>query len=163
VLILIMGVSGSGKSTIGGLLAQQLGWPFLEGDRFHPPENIEKMRSGRPLTDEDRIPWLRALRATIDRIIADRADAVLACSALRHAYRDALIGGHERDVALVHLRADEDAIRERMQRREHYMKPAMLESQLATLEPPLPNEAVIIDVVKPPEAVVAEIRRCLRL
>lgn len=158
-----MGVSGSGKSTVGGLLAERLGWPFLEGDRFHPRENIEKMRRGEPLTDEDRAPWLDALRAAIDGIIADGADAVLACSALKRAYRDRLIRGHEGKIAVVHLHADAATIRARMERREHCMKPAMLDGQLATLEPPGPGEAVTVEVTMPPEQAVAEIRRRLRV
>jgi gluconokinase len=163
VLILLMGVSGSGKSTIGALLAGQLGWPFIEGDRFHPPENIEKMRSGRPLTDDDRAPWLTALRDEIDRRIAAGESAVLACSALRRSYRQTLARGHEASIAIVHLSADEPTIRERMRQREHYMKPQMLDSQLAALEPPEPGEAVVIDVTLPPKAAAAEIRRRLNL
>lgn len=161
VIILVMGVSGSGKSTVGGLLAERLGWHFIEGDRFHPRENIEKMRRGQPLTDEDRAPWLEALREAIERTIVGRTNAVLACSALKRAYRERLTRGHEGEFAVVHLHADAATIRARMERREHSMKPAMLDSQLATLEPPGPDEAITVDVTQPPEEAVAEIWRRL--
>ena len=162
-IIMLMGVSGSGKSTIGERLAAELGWPFLEGDRFHPPENIAKMARGEPLTDADREPWLASLRAAIDRLVAENTDAVLACSALRRSYRETLTRGHEHAVAIVHLRADHDTVLHRMQGRQHYMKPAMLKSQLRTLEPPGEDEATIVDVTQPPDTTVAEIRRRLRV
>lgn len=153
-----MGVSGSGKSTVGSLLASQLGWPFIEADRFHPPENIRKMASGTPLNDADRLPWLRALRAEIDRRLEAGENAVLACSALKRSYRESLGVGSGAPIRVLHLRGDERTIHARMERREHYMKPAMLASQLADLEEPAPCEAVVLDVTHAPEELVARAR-----
>ena len=130
-----MGASGTGKSTVGALLAQQLGWPFAEGDDFHPATNVLKMRAGIPLTDDDRWPWLEAIAAWI----ADREDAgtggVITCSALRRSYRDLLRAGRS-GVRFLCLVGEYDLVRGRMERRsDHYMPTALLSSQLATLEP----------------------------
>jgi gluconokinase len=161
VVVLIMGVSGSGKTTIGKMLAESLTWEFADADPFHPPENIARMKAGIPLTDEDRAPWLAAIRAHIDRTLARGESGVVTCSALKERYRRALIADPAR-VKLVHLTGDPKLLRERLeQRKGHYMKAAMLESQLADLEPP--QDALTIDVAHSREEIVAEIRRSLGL
>ncbi|MCZ0736013.1 gluconokinase [Phreatobacter sp. AB_2022a] len=142
--IIVMGVSGSGKSTVGAALAAALGWDFRDGDAFHPPANVEKMRAGAPLTDTDRWPWLDA----IGRHAADRDAAgdhvVIACSALRRIYRDRLRASGAA-MRFVHLDGSFGLIDARMAaRRDHFMPPSLLESQFATLEPPEPDEAVIV-------------------
>lgn len=162
-VVVLMGVSGSGKSTIGRALAAQLGWAFVEGDDFHPPANVEKMRAGVPLGDEDRRPWLRALRAWIEDACAGGKDSVLACSALKHEYREFL---EEHDPACVRyafLHGPEDLIRRRLaERRGHFMDPALLHSQFETLEAPGAFEGAIqVDITPPPGVVVAEVRRKL--
>jgi len=154
-----MGVSGSGKTTIGARLAQALGWPFYDGDQFHPPANIAKMQQGVPLADEDRWPWLHALRMHIETCIYQGVSAVLACSALRQAYREHLsIDGAE--VRLVYLKGDYDLIRERLaQRQGHFMPPGLLASQFAALEEP--EQGVVVDIVHPPDTIVELIREQL--
>ncbi|MDT7573451.1 MAG: gluconokinase [Actinomycetota bacterium] len=133
--LVVMGVSGSGKTTVATGVAERLGWVFAEGDDFHPHENVEKMRAGIPLTDEDRRPWLVTLGKWIGEREAEGRDAVLTCSALKRAYRDALAGGHP-SVRFVHVTASAETIRHRLEnRRGHYMPPSLLDSQLATLEP----------------------------
>jgi gluconokinase len=160
-LILLMGVSGSGKTTIGRLLAQDLGWPFYDGDDFHSQANIDKMRQGIPLTDDDRDSWLTALRHQIDTLIADRQSAVLACSALKQAYRDRL-GGDRPEVRFIYLKGDYALIRQRLQERQgHFMKADLLVSQFATLEEPKGVPA--INIVQEPEAIVGSIKRALGL
>src|SRR3974377_1789879 len=145
-IIVIMGVSGEGKTTVGGALAQQLGWSFADADDFHPAANVAKMRAGIPLTDADRAPWLKSLRATIEGWIASRQSAVLACSALQQAYREQLLVGPE--VKLVFLRADLNLIAERMAARHgHYMNPALLRSQFDVLE--APRDALCLDATRP--------------
>ena len=155
-IVVLMGVSGTGKTTVGRLLAHDLGWPFYEGDDYHSPANVEKMRHGIPLTDADRDGWLAALRTVIDGV---SGSAVLACSALKAAYRDRLAGGRD-DVRFVHLTGDPALLRQRLeQRRGHYMPASLLDSQLATLEPPA--GAITVDVGGTPAAIVATIRRAL--
>jgi gluconokinase len=155
-IIILMGVSGSGKTTIGERLAQVLGWPFYDGDQFHPPTNVAKMRQGMPLTDEDRWPWLQALRTHIETWVQQGMSAVLACSALKQAYREYLIID-EAEVKLVYLKGDYDLIRDRLaQRQGHFMPPGLLASQFATLEEP--KQGVVVDIVHPPETIVALIR-----
>ncbi|MDP6953755.1 MAG: gluconokinase, partial [Alphaproteobacteria bacterium] len=156
-VIIVMGVAGCGKTTIGKRLADRLGAAFEEGDAYHDAANVEKMRAGTPLSDADRAPWLARLSAMIDDRLAEGRRTVLACSALKAAYRDVLIG--ERDgVALVHLTGDETLIRSRLEaRHNHYMPPTLLTSQLATLEPPKRGFAVAIDAI--PDAIVSEIER----
>jgi gluconokinase len=158
-IIILMGVSGSGKTTIGERLAQALGWPFYDGDQFHLPANVAKMRQGMPLTDEDRWPWLQALRAHIETRVQQGVSAVLACSALKQAYREHLmIDGAK--VKLVYLKGDYDLIYERLaQRQGHFMPPGLLASQFAALEEP--EQGVIVDIVHPPETIVALIRKQL--
>jgi gluconokinase len=133
--VVVMGVSGSGKSTAAELLVQRLGWAFAEGDEFHPPENVEKMRSGIPLTDEDRWPWLRRLADWIGEHERAGTCCIVTCSALKRSYRDLLCDGHP-SVWFAHVTADAALIRERMEHRtDHYMPVSLLDSQLALLEP----------------------------
>jgi len=145
-IIVVMGVSGSGKTTIGEQLAQRLGCRFLDGDDYHPPENVAKMAAGTPLTDADRGPWLEIL----NRLLRREANAVLACSALKESYRAIL----SRDLAacrFVHLRGSIELIRSRLAERQHrYMPASLLESQFATLEPP--RDAIDVDISTAPEA-----------
>lgn len=159
----VMGVSGSGKTTIAKVLAERHGWAVLEGDAFHPPANIAKMQAGMPLTDEDRWPWLRAIAAAIDAVRMRGGSAVVACSALKRSYRDILIGDRS-DAVLVYLRGSHALISSRMAaRRGHFMPAALLESQFATLEEPGPAERpLVVDVGGTPEHIVEEIERQLR-
>jgi gluconokinase len=163
VIVIVFGVSGSGKTTIGKLLAEELGWRFYEADDFHPRANIEKMHSGHPLTDEDRWPWLERLREQIMRSLAAKENAVLACSALKRAYREHLrVSG---DVKFVFLRGDYALIeRQLRRRRSHFVNPALLQSQFADLEEPQPDEDVLtIDLGRSPQELVDEIKAKLNL
>jgi carbohydrate kinase (thermoresistant glucokinase family) len=163
-VLVVMGVSGSGKTTIGRAFAEAQGWEFQEGDALHPPANIAKMSAGTPLTDDDRWPWLKAIAATIDAWRAQGKSGVVTCSALRRAYRDLLIGGRP-DVRLVFLHGDKALIAERLARRKsHFMPPALLDSQFATLEPPTADEhPITLDISRPLQDNVEELRRQLRL
>lgn len=163
IVVVMMGVSGVGKTTIGTLLAERLGWGYAEGDSYHPPANVEKMRAGTPLDDADRGPWLAAIAADIDCWRAAGQGMVVACSALKRRYRDVLIGDRA-DVRLVRLAGEEALIRARMEKRtDHYMPPSLLLSQLATLEPPAPDEAAItVEVTQEPERCVDRILSALR-
>jgi gluconokinase len=156
--IIVMGVSGAGKTTIAAMLAMRLGWTYEDADWFHPPANVEKMHSGKPLTDEDRWPWLRAIAEFISRTQREGGHAVIACSALKRAYRDVLIGGR-RDVRLVYLRGEPDLIARRMALRHgHFMPPSLLESQFATLEEPDEDENAIVVSIEPrPREIVESI------
>lgn len=149
--VVVMGVSGCGKSTVGASAAAALGWPFAEGDDAHPPANIAAMRSGRALTDDDRWPWLHALAAWIAEHDAAGRSSVLACSALRRSYRDVLRSGAGR-VLFVHLDGPPEVIRSRLaERTGHFMPGSLLASQLATLEPLAPDEnGLVLDVRNPP-------------
>jgi gluconokinase len=160
-VIVLMGVAGSGKTTVGRALAAQLGWTFRDADEFHPVANVEKMSGGIPLTDRDRQPWLRAIRAYIDETLARGDHAVVTCSALKERYRRVIVVDPAR-VKLVHLTGDRALIAERLRARQgHFMKPGMLSSQLADLE--APRDALVVDVAPTPEVIAAEIRTALSL
>jgi carbohydrate kinase (thermoresistant glucokinase family) len=161
-IAIVMGVSGSGKTTVAAMLAGALGVAFLEGDDLHPRSNVEKMRSGTPLTDADRWPWLCAIAARIDQWRAEGKAGVVTCSALKRSYRDVLIGARP-EVRLVYLRGSRKLIHERMAaRHEHFMPVGLLDSQFATLEEPGPDERpIVVDVGGTPEQIVAEILRQL--
>jgi gluconokinase len=163
VIVIVFGVSGAGKTTIGKLLAQELGWRFYEADDFHSQANIEKMRSGIPLTDEDRWPWLENLRQLTKRSLEAGENAVLACSALKRAYRERLRVSDE--VKFVFLRGDYALIEKQLrQRRGHFMNPELLRSQFADLEEPGPDEnALTIELGRTPEEIVEEIKTKLHL
>lgn len=151
-IVVVMGVTGCGKSTVGAALAARLGWPFLDADDFHPEANVAKMASGVPLDDGDRWPWLDRIADELRRIEAADGSAVLACSALKEAYRERLAAGG--DVRFVHLTGDPDTIAGRLAVRKHrYMPASLLASQYATLEPP--RDAIEVDVALPVEAQVA--------
>ena len=155
-IVVLMGVSGSGKSTIGKPLAERLGFPFFDADEFHPPQNVAKMAAGTPLTDADRWPWLALLNGKLK----DQKNAVLACSALKQSYRDALAKGLA-DCRFVHLRGSLELIRARLADRKHrYMPASLLESQFATLEPPA--NALAVDIAQAPGRCVEEIVASLR-
>jgi gluconokinase len=155
VVVLLMGVSGAGKTTVGKLLASQLGWEFADADDYHSASNVEKMRRGIPLTDADRGPWLESLRSLIVAWIANGKNGVLACSALKKAYRDKLVVGPE--VRVVYLKADRELLLERLRGRHgHYMKEGMLDSQIATLEEP--DGAIVVEARGAAEEIVREIR-----
>ncbi len=154
-----MGVTGVGKTTVGRRLATALGWEFHDADAYHPPANVAKMRTGIPLTEDDRAPWLEALRALLERLVVAGRSAVLACSALRRAHRERLrVPGAE--IRFVHLAGDPALLRKRLAaRRTHFMPPALLESQLETLE--APDDALTVDVTPDPDTIVAAIRAAL--
>ena len=162
--LIVMGVSGSGKSTIGEPLAERLGWTFEDGDRFHPAANVAKMSAGHPLTDEDRWPWLQAIADEIDRVGAAGERAVIACSALKRTYRDILVHGRG-DVRIVFLDGTQDLIAARLAARKgHFMPPGLLVSQFKTLEPPQPGERPItVSIDAPVEAIVDDIVRQLKV
>ena len=153
----VMGVSGCGKSDIGQRLAHALGATFIEGDRFHPPQNVAKMSAGVPLTDADRRDWLQALRAQITRVQEAGELPVLACSALKRRYRDVLRGGEE-GVCFVHLHGERELIARRMAARSgHFMPPALLDSQLRDLEPLQADECgLTLDLHEPPARLVQQ-------
>jgi gluconokinase len=157
-VVIIFGVSGAGKTTIGQLLAEELGWRFYEADDFHSEANIEKMREGVPLTDGDRWPWLESLRKLIKRCLGAGENAVLTCSALKDAYRRHL--RVNADVKLVFLRGDYEIIANQLrQRRRHFMNPTLLQSQFADLEEPQPAEGVLmIELGRTPVELVEEIK-----
>jgi len=153
-IIVLMGVCGSGKTTIGEKLAERLGCGFSDADGFHPKENVEKMRAGVPLTDEDRWPWLRALRAAIEGWQAEGVSHIVACSALKQVYREIL--SPLDDVVFVYLKGSAEVIGPRLRARQgHYMNPALLESQFATLEEP--QDAVVVDIGGTPDEIVADV------
>lgn len=160
-IVILMGVSGTGKSTVGRALAAQTGWQFADADDFHSEANKAKMRSGIPLTDADRAPWLRDLHAQIEKWIDSGATAILACSALKESYRIALVADTPpNSVRFVYLTGPEELIRKRIETRTgHYMPASLLASQIATLEPP--SDAIEISVAQTIPAMVAEIRNAL--
>ncbi|HMB02496.1 MAG TPA: gluconokinase [Isosphaeraceae bacterium] len=158
-IVVLMGVAGSGKTTVGKVLARRLGWTFHDADEYHPASNVAKMRAGVPLTDEDRTPWLQALARLIDEARDRGEDVVLACSALRLAYQEYL--GHGRDVVkFVYLKGSPELILRRVEARTgHFMDPRLLPSQFEILEPP--EHAIEVDITPPPDEIAAEIRRRL--
>jgi gluconokinase len=162
-VLVLMGVSGCGKTTVGAALAERLGWEFLEGDALHPPANVTKMAAGTPLNDEDRWPWLRAIAARIDAWRTDGVHGVVACSALKRVYRDALIGARD-DVRLVYLRGDKDVIAARLAARKgHFMPPGLLDSQFRTLEEPgVAERPLVIAIGDVPDVIVENILEQLR-
>jgi len=150
--VIIMGVSGCGKSVVGKVLAQKLGWDFFDADDFHPPSNIKKMANGIPLMDEDRLPWLNTLHYLISTALKENHPGVLACSALKEKYRQILLAGST-DVQVVYLKGSYDFIWSRMSTRmDHYMQPAMLRSQFDILEEP--SDALTIDIDQSIEEIV---------
>jgi gluconokinase len=157
-VVILMGVTGAGKTTVGRALAGQLQWKFVDADDYHSAVNVAKMRSGIPLTDIDRIPWLAALRTAIQGWLAARENVVLACSALKSSYRQVLIRSPE--IKLVYLRADRKLIAERLAEREnHYMSPQLIDSQFATLQEPA--DAVKIDAALSTPDAILKIRQAL--
>jgi gluconokinase len=152
-VLVLMGVSGSGKTTVGRLLATRLGWQYADADDFHPPANVAKMAAGHPLTDDDRWPWLRAIGAWIDARIAKREPGVVTCSALKRKYRDLI---RRPEAQLVHLQGSIDVIAPRLAaRHDHFFKTALLASQFADLEPPSPDEhAITVPIDRDPSQVV---------
>jgi carbohydrate kinase (thermoresistant glucokinase family) len=162
-VLVVMGVSGSGKSTIGTQLALQLRWDFEDGDWFHPTRNIDKMHAGMPLTDEDRAPWLIAIADYIDRTRAAGSRAVVACSALRRRYRGVIIGKRP-DVQLIYLKGTMELIARRIAvRHEHFMPARLLESQFEALEEPGPDERpIVVSIEPPPREIVARIIETLK-
>ena len=158
-VILLMGVAGSGKTTVGLLLARELNWAFNDADDVHPPANIAKMAAGQPLNDADRAPWLAALRARIDEQLARGMNAVVTCSALKQRYRDVIVGDPQQ-VKTVYLRGSHEMLLARIRGRVgHFMSPAMLDSQLAALEPP--RDALDLDIAHSPPELVSRIRQAL--
>lgn len=162
--LIVMGVSGSGKTTIGEQLAARIGWRYEDADIFHPAANVAKMSAGQPLTDEDRWPWLRAIADEIDRASAAGERVVIGCSALRRVYRDVLVHGRH-DVRIIYLQGTPALIADRLgSRKGHFMPPGLLTSQFKTLEPPTPDEhAVTVSIDAPAEIIVDNILRQLKL
>lgn len=160
-VIVVMGVTGAGKTTVGRLLAAQLGWAFFDADDFHPKPNVEKMRAGQPLTDADRAPWLAAVRVLIADCLRQGRNAVIACSALKASYRARLQVDPNR-VAFVFLTGDPDLLRARLRARQgHFMPAALLDSQISLLEEP--PEGVRVNIALLPGEIVAKVRETLRL
>jgi gluconokinase len=162
--LVVMGVSGSGKSTVAEKLAEALGWTYEDGDKFHPASNVAKMAAGHPLTDEDRWPWLGAIAAEIDRACKAGEHVVIACSALKRAYRDVLVHGRS-GVRIIFLNGTQQLIADRLAKRKgHFMPPDLLPSQFRTLEPPAPDEnPVTVSIDASVEAIVADIIHKLNL
>ena len=148
-IIVVMGISASGKSTLGSALAKSLGWEFLEGDDYHPRANIEKMSSGTPLNDEDRLPWLRSINQALGRLDKDGRNAVLACSALKRHYRE-ILAQDIKQMRYVYLYGNPQLVRERITNRKgHFMPPELIDSQIAAMEPP--QNAIRVNIEQPVE------------
>ena len=159
--IILMGVSGCGKTTVGKSFSKDTGWLFYDGDDFHPPENVAKMAAGLPLDDRDRLPWLKNLHQLIQDHLSNNLSVILACSALKKSYRDILQGDEGYPVKFVYLRGSFDLIYQRMTAREdHYMKPEMLRSQFAALEEP--ERALIVDAAEPVGEIITQIKNSLK-
>lgn len=158
-----MGPAGSGKTTVGILLAKQLSWEFADGDDFHSPANKQKMSRGVGLTDEDRVPWLQSIRDAMDQWLAERRSVVLACSALKRSYRERLgVDSDAKDIKLVYLKGSYDLLLERLRdRKGHYAREQLLASQLVDLEEP--TDSITVEVSRSPEQIVVEIRKQLGL
>jgi carbohydrate kinase (thermoresistant glucokinase family) len=158
-----MGVSGSGKTSVGERLAARLGWSYEDADQFHPASNVAKMSAGHPLTDEDRWPWLKAIAAEIDRVRTAGQNVVIGCSALKRAYRDILVHGRN-DIRLVYLDGTQALIADRLGRRkDHFMPPGLLTSQFSTLEPPTSDEhPLTVSIDGPIETIVDDVLRQLK-
>jgi gluconokinase len=157
-VVVVMGVSGCGKSTIASMLAHRLNWIYEDGDWFHPQSNVRKMHAGEPLTDEDRWPWLHGIAAWIDATRRVGNHGTVACSALKRAYRDILVG-ERTDVRIVYLKGERDLIARRLAARDgHFMPPSLLDSQFAALEEPQPDEhPIVVSIVPHPREIVEEI------
>jgi carbohydrate kinase (thermoresistant glucokinase family) len=157
-VVVVMGVSGAGKSTIGRRLAQRLGWKFAEGDQLHPLQNVAKMKSRQPLTDRDRAPWLAAIAEVVDGWRDRGKSGVITCSALKRKYRQQIVGDRH-DVRLVYLKGPQQTIAERLAlRKDHFMPASLLDSQFATLEPPVPEEnPITVGIDGPVEEIVERI------
>ena len=156
-IIVLMGAAGAGKTTVGRALADAVGWPFVDADDFHDAANIERMRTGTGLTDQDRAPWLARIYEVMVNVASRGGDAVVACSALKQAYRDAL-AGRVADLRWVYLKGRADLLRDRVASRSgHYAGPALIDSQLADLEPP--THAVVVDAARPVEGLAGQISR----
>ncbi|WP_447968167.1 gluconokinase [Nitrospira sp. M1] len=159
-IIIVMGVSGAGKTTIGTLLAQDLGWTFYEGDAFHPQENINKMTRGVPLTDTDREPWLQALRQLIVKLLATSEPAIISCSALKQACRD-ILSANCPLIGFVYLKGKDSLIRQRLSKRKlHFMDETLLVSQLNELESP--RDALTLDPALSPQSLIVQIKKNLK-
>jgi gluconokinase len=167
-VFIVMGVSGSGKTTVGKALSKRFGWKYYEGDEYHPAGNIEKMKRGIPLDDEDRLPWLQSLRKIIEEAANKNENIVIACSALKEAYRE-ILRGHVPDLPLsannevkfIYLKGSYNTIKERMEKRpDHFFKPEMLKSQFNTLEEP--QDAIIIDISKPNQETISDVIESVR-
>ena len=159
-IVILMGVSGSGKSTIGKQLANSLEWNFYDGDDFHPPENIEKMQAGIPLQDTDRIPWLQVIREAIAQWLQENKNVVLACSALKESYRQ-MLSSDSKDVKFIYLKGSFELIQKRLQnRKHHFMSERLLESQFDLLEEP--SNAIAVDISSTEEKILENIRRCIK-
>ena len=160
-ILIVMGVAGSGKTTVGQLLAKELSWTFRDADEFHPPTNIEKMSHGIALEDADRAPWLAAMRSTIEAWLQENRNAVLTCSCLKAVYRQTLLIDPAR-IRFVYLKGSFDLIDTRLRlRAHHFMKADLLKSQFAILEEP--PEAIIVDLSDPPDVMVNKIREALNI
>jgi len=160
-ILIAMGVSGAGKTRIGELLAERLGCTFTDGDAFHSESNKEKMHRGIPLTDDDRWPWLKTIRAAIEEKQRNHETAVFTCSSLKRSYRDVLRGG-DQDVCFIYLKGTFDVLKERITTRTgHFFDPSLLQSQLDTLEEPGPDEAITVSIEMTPEQIVDDALRQL--
>ncbi len=158
-VIILMGVSGVGKTTVGTLLAETLGWDFVDGDDFHPDANLKKMKRGTPLKDEDRWVWLQSIRDYIHERLSEDAPAIVACSALKATYREVLLDGND-GAQIVYLKGSYDLIRQRLKSRtDHFFDAELLETQFEALEEPIEEATLTVSVDAPPEAIVRTICR----